>query len=411
MSDFGTLNSGKSGTSKSRKGCYPKSANWRIIIPNLYQYKDASLEELKELKYLILERLKHRPQLRTSRIKSQFDRGLLYYHIALELHSNGVPHLDILLIYQKSIQRQLVDYDYLLKHGNITTYRKLNLAIIDYGKKEDKDAVSNIPKDKSVFSILEVQNLRENPYRYLELQMLKDPLNFNLQQYVRKNDFNQYLTSWFSLKTRLKDSQQGAATLSIKKKPGIKFIDRAHIQSMLSPSQLKSFDAWVGYQTIVNKLNQMVYYNQNRLFKSKQLLLVGLPNTGKTSLVRQLQKYVAAYHLDVSTWFPRYQNNTYSLMVWDQFKLKGSMSHTDLLKFLQGSPMDLQFKGGSTLRNQNQLLIMTSNMSLQDHIKIKFKDSDQRDLARLNLSVRIEQVIIPEGLSLFLLLKLITSAS
>lgn len=386
-----------------------KSANWRIVIPNLEQYKDSTAEEFIQLKQLILQRLNRRPQQKTSNMKSEFDRGLQYYHIALQRHANGVPHLDILLLYKESIRRRLTDFDFLLKHGNVTTYRKLNQAIANYGKKEDKEAISNLTQADTVQQIMRIQELKKDSYRYLELQMLKDPLHFNLEHFVRKNDLYHYLSSWSSIKTKLRDSQTAAANLALKQKSGFKFISRRLIESRLTLDELKVYDSWNGYQTIVDKLNQAVIYGCKRPFKSKQLLLVGPADTGKTSLVLQIQKTNAVYHLDVSNWFPNYQDGVYSLLFWDQFKLKGGMSHTDLLKFLQGSPMDLQYKGGSSLRRDNQLIIMTSNMTLQQHIDFKFKDQDQRRLARQNLGARIQQLVLPPGVNLFLLRKLVKS--
>lgn len=379
-----------------------KSKYWRIVIPNLIQFKDSTLQQLLQLKKLVLDRLANR----SCGIykKSEFYRGLRYYHIAVQRHANGVPHLDILLIYYKSIQRRRTDFDYLLKHGNITTYRKLNAAILEYGKKQDVQALSNIPQDHT--DVLRLFQLKQDPYRYLQLQMLKDPLHFNLEQYCRQHDFYKHISGWSSLKTKLKDSQTAAANLYLKTKPGFKFISRGLIQSQLTPSQLKTFDSWKGYQTIVDRLNQIHTHGCNRPFKSKQLLLIGPPNTGKTSLVRQVQNHCAVYHMDVTTWFPNYRDGVYKLIFWDQFKLKGGMSHTDLLKFLQGSPMDLQYKGGSSLRMDNQLIVMTSNMTLQQHIKFKFKDQQQRTLARDNLAARIEVVLIPPSHNLFFLFKL-----
>ena len=392
-----------------------KSANWRIVIPNLIEYKNSTPEQLYQLKCLILHRLRHRPQQPQSRIKSQFDRGLRYYHIALERHANEVPHFDILLIYNRSIQRQLVDYDYLLKHGNITIYRKLNQAILDYGKKEDKQALSNLPEDQispdgsSVSSIIRLQNLKSDPYSYLYNQMCKDPLHFNVQEYVKKHQISQYIKNWSATKTKLKDMQVAAANLKIKDKPGFRVIDKTLLKQTLTDKQHRWYTKNRKiYGKIVEKLNEIVANKGgNRPFKSKQLLLVGPPDTGKTSLIRQIQKHTAVYHMDVSNWFPAYQDGIYPVISWNEFKLRGGMPHTDLLKFLEGYPMDLQYKGGSSLRRDNQLIIMTSNMTLDQHIDLKFKDQKQRSLARQNLRARIEQVIIPKNVDLFVLLRLI----
>ena len=374
-----------------------KSANWRIVIPNLQQYKDSTPDQLMDLKYQILDRLNQR----------QKPKGLQYYHIAIEHHANGVPHLDILLLYGKSIQYSLTHFDYLLKHGDITTYRKVNDSILNYGKKQDLSPLSNLPQDNK--EIVKIQDLKNDPYRFLQLQMLKDPLHFNLEQYCRTHDLYSRISGWTSIKAKLKDSQMAAANLQLKNKPGFRYIDRALIQSQLTPSELHTFDSWSGYQTIVDYLNQIVTYGSRRPFKSKQLLLVGSPDIGKTTLVLALQPYIPVYHTDVSSWFPKYQSGVYRLVFWDQFKLKGGMTHTDLLKFLQGSMMDLQYKGGSTLRTDNPLMILTSNLNLNQHINLKFKDRLQITLAKQNLESRIHVLSIPHRYKLFLLTKLILS--
>ena len=150
-----------------------KSSNWRIVIPNLNEYTTQSESHKHALKLLILQRLHHRPQHRTSSMKSQFQRGLKYYSISLQPHSNGVPHLDILLIYDKSILRRYTDFDYLYKHGNITTYRRLNDAILDYGKKQDLSPLSNLPQDYN--QIINIQQLKNDPFLYLYNKMKQDP--------------------------------------------------------------------------------------------------------------------------------------------------------------------------------------------------------------------------------------------
>ena len=395
---------------KNTKKIQRISSNWRIIIPHLEDYVGASPDQLHQLKNLILERLHRRPQDPRSSIKSEFQRGLRYYHIALEHHASGVPHLDILLVYDKSIKRQLTDFDYLYKHGDVTTYRKLNNAIIDYGKKEDKQSLSNFPENTQ--QVIQIQDLKKDPYLYLQKEMLNDPLKFNIQEYVRKHNLDPYITNWSSIKTKLKDMQVAAANLSLRNKPGFRLITPELIRDTLSDSEYVIYRRSQGiYDQVIAKLNEVVKYKFERPFKSKQLLLVGPPDTGKTSLIRQIQKHCAVYHMDVSNWFPAYRDQVYGVIAWNQFKLKGGMTHTDLLKFLEGYPMDLEYKGGSSLRRDNQLIIMTSNMTLQQHINLKFKDNHQKDLAKANLKSRIEEIILPKDVDLFLLQNLIQRGS
>ena len=245
--------------------------------------------------------------------------------------------------------------------------------------------------------------------------MLKDPLHFNLQQYVRKNDLNQHLPSWSSLKIRLKDSQTAAANIKLKQKPGFKYIDRTLIQSQLSSQELKTFDSWKGYQTIINYLNQIVTLGYKRPLKTMNLLISGLPSVGKTALFLDdlnhtyncVQRYTSVYPMGTRTWWPNYRSCVYNLIVWNEAKLT-SYSYDTILKVLQGSQVDLQYKGGSTLKIDNPLVIMLSNLTLQQMIKQKFGYSnDYVSMARKNLAVRIENVIVPKGLNLFLLQKLL----
>jgi hypothetical protein len=239
--------------------------------------------------------------------------------------------------------------------------------------------------------------------------MDQNPLGFNVEQYVKQNNLAQHISNWSSIKNKLKDMQGAAANLLLKRKPGFQLITRSLIESRLTSQELKTYDSWSGYQTIVDHLNDVVLHRCKRPFKSPQLFLVGRPNIGKTSLVRQIQKHNSVYHLNVSNWYPNYRDGVYTLFFWDEFKLKGGMSHTDLLKFLQGSPMDLQYKGGSSLKQDNPLIIMTSNMDLKTHVKLKFKDALQYNTAMENLHARITEVKVPPNLTLFILLKLIIS--
>ena len=397
----------------SKSGIF-KSSHWRIVIPNLEEYKDASPEALRSLKELILERLHSRPQDPRSSIKSEFQRGLVYYRIALEHHSNGVPHLDILLSYDKSIQRRLTDYDYLLKHGNITTYRKLNSAIIQYGTKQDKDSLSNFPEDTR--EVLNVQELKKDPYSYLYDRMKEDPLRFNVQEYVQRHQLSKYISNWSSIKTKLKDMQTAAANLKLRQKPGFKLITQEVIKKNLNSDEYALFHGkWNGYKRIVGYLNQIITLGFRRPMKTRNLLITGPAHIGKTSLFEAdlagsrncVQDYCSVYPMGTRTWWPDYRPQVYQLIFWNEAKLT-SYSYDTILKVLQGSKVDLPYKGGSTLKYDNPLIIMTSNMTLQEMITQKFGyKEDYVRMARRNLAVRIQNVIVPEGYDLFLLQKLL----
>ena len=95
-------------------------------------------------------------------------------------------------------------------------------------------------------------------------------------------------------------------------------------------------------------------------------------------------------------------------MVWDEFNLR-TLPYGNLLKLMQGRPMQLPQKGGHAKRADNQLIYMTSNLSLQQHICARFRSEANREHARLNLRARIKEVRVPENHALFILLRLIVA--
>lgn len=356
------------------------------------------------------------------------------WSIAWQTHAgSGLPHLDVLIVFQKNIQPVLTGFDYLIKdlkiqqkdvgdevgvgHVWVTSYspKKLNKAILDYGQKEDPNVLSNLTLETKEY-LVRVNKLKADPYRYLELQMLKDPIHFNVEQYVRTHDLYQHLSSWSSIKSKLKDSQLAAANLLLKSKPGFKYIDRSLIQLQLTPEQLQLYDSWNGYQKIIDYLNQVPLEGSKRQMKTLNLLITGPAHIGKTSLFHNpnhkldkscIQDYCAVYHMGMATWFPQYRSNVYHMILWNEAKLT-AYSYDVILKFLEGSYVDLPIKGGIAPKRDNPLIVMTSNLTIQQMIQQKFSyDKSYVQMAQKNLAVRVQNVIVPEGYNLFLLQKLL----
>lgn len=370
-------------------------------------------------------------QVLQSLLLNQRSRGLRHYSIAWQTHqSTGEPHLDMLLVYDRNILKSPSSFNYLLELCPqratettpgvfITPYSKtkINKSILDYGFKEDPTVLSSFSQDITL--ILETYIFQKDPYRYLQNQMRKDPLHFNLQQYCQKHNLYDKISGWSSIKNKLKDSQHAAANLLLKNKPGFKYIDRSLIQSRLNPSQLKLYDSWSGYQTIVNHLNQMILYKGRRQMKTLNLLITGLPSVGKTSLFSNpnhgsdkvcVQDFCSVFPMGMAHWFPKYQSGVYHMILWNEAKLT-SYPYDTVLKLLEGSYMDLPNKGGVSRKIDNPLIIMTSNLTLQQMIQQKFGYSKfYLDMARKNLAVRVQNVVVPPGYDLFLLQRLLVSS-
>lgn len=389
---------------KSSRALLIKGKYFRLVIPHLSDYNSQTIQTLKGDTLQLL--LQHQNTLSYS---------LQYYCVSAEKHpSSGIFHLDIFLTYDKSHPKSLNRFNYLIKHGNLTRYATLNQAIIQYSRKQDKLPLTNLPQDTS--NIVDLHKLQQDPYAYLYDRMKQDPLHFNLQQYVQKNQLSKNIRGWSSLKVKLKDMQVAAANLLLKSKPGFKFIDRVLIQSQLSSSQLKLYDSWSGYQTIVDHLNQIPKYGYDRQQKTSNLLVSGAPDTGKSALVWQrnplpgrksIFQSCSVYPMGMSQWFPKYQSQVYQLIYWNEMKLT-SYSYDTILKLLDGSPLDLSNKGSVSRKVDNPLVLMTSNLTLQQMIQQKFGYNKKYvQMARKNLAVRVTNVVIPENYDLFILQKIL----
>lgn len=375
-----------------------QGTNFRWVVPQL----PAEIWTKKQaFKYQILDRL----------FKSKTSKkGIKYYSIAIESHADGNPHLDMLIIFEKKIPLIPTQLDFLCnKHGNLTRYRSLNQAILDYGSKEDTP-LSNL---QNVDYILNEQDIKKDPITFLMKQVDKDPFGFDFIEYCGNNNYFTTIQRWSYVKNKIKDYQEFVTNKYLKSKPGIPEITKEKIQSSLTDSEYQHYLSRPFYQTIINYLNQISLHGWNRPTHSKQLYIRGRSRIGKTSLIETIQKYTSVYPVGTINWFPEFKNQTYKLMFWDEAKLN-MMSFNQLLMLMDGRPFHLPFKGGSTPKRDNQLWIMCSNESLESQMESMGKDVTKDHLTNLYVDQqinavfnRIQEIVIPKDCDLFLLQKLI----
>jgi len=374
--------------------------NFRWVVPQL----PAEIWGKKEqFKAGLLDRLK---------LSKTAKKGIKYYSIAIESHADGSPHLDMLIILEKRTDLYLNQLDFLCqKHGNLTRYRTLNQAILQYGSKEDTP-LTNL---ENVQYVLNEQEIKKCPVTFLMKQVDKDPYHFDFITYCGQNQYFTTIQRWSYVKNKIRDYQEFVTNQRLTSKPGIKFITPELIQSTLTTSQQLLYHSHPFYQTIVDYLNQINLHGWSRPTHSKQLYIRGRSRIGKTSLIEAIQSSTSVYPVGTINWFPQFRNQTYKLMFWDQAKLD-MMSFNQLLMLMDGRPFHLPFKGGSTPKRDNQLWILCSNQSLESQMESMGKNTQKDFLTgfykdqQINAAVnRIQELIIPDGYNLFILHKLIIS--
>jgi len=383
---------------KKRRAPRTSGRFWRLVVPDLREYGLRPSREhkgLAALKATTLDLIHVRER----------TRGLEKWCIAWQTHpGSGHAHLDILLVYAKRIKNVMTHYDYVVKHGHLTKYRTLNRVILEYNLKEDMRPLTNLDIRRQLLE----SRVRTDLYSMMQQAMLARPREFDCHAWLNAHDLYRAAikTNMYKTIRGLRDRQQAICNEQLVARSGICPITRGLIESRLTHEQLAVYDSWSGYQTVIDHINQIPRWGAHRPHKTSNLLLVGRPNTGKTSLALAIERHVAVYYKQVSNWFPRYQPGVYAMMLWNEFTLAG-IGYSKLLNLLEGTRMDLEYKGGSVLKTDNQLVYMTSNLSLSAHIRGRFRSAHLRRVANANLRARITEVAIPRSLDLFMLLKLI----
>lgn len=342
------------------------------------------------------------------------------YLVCAQTYASGQPHYHAILVYPRRKVVQRPDhYDFQGVHPHIQTMRNMKAALA-YVVKQDAAPLSNmdLAQQDRVARAKDTSSL----FDLLYAQMKKDPLGFDVFRYCQTHALTRqiYKANYTKAVRLIRQVQPVAANALLSGMPGLRPITRQFIQAQLTHEQLKTYDSWPGYATIVAFLNTMTAQRGARQQKSLNLLLTGPPGTGKSALVWQrnplpgrssIASHCSVYPMGMRDWFPQYRSDVYHAIYWNQAKLT-SYSQDIILQLLDGSPVLLPAKGGGHKKVDNPLVVMTSNMTLDQMILVKFGyNRHYVALARANLAARVTNVVIPQGYTLFLLQKLLVPRS
>ena len=353
-----------------------KGRHYFLTVPHFGGTLDSVIEALKE----------HQPEWE-----------YLRYAVVKETHTRDedkATHLHLYVGFPKQCRVKLDRFDYLGKHGKLERVRNY-ASVLKYMTKENKPRAN--------FDYIE-DIMRKDFPRAMEI-LLSQGLHIRqiyktYSSIVASKNWSGYLR-YLSYQ---KDSEKFQLQLE---KPGLRMITPELIRARLSEQEYQIFYSSDIYQRIVDKINEIVVFGCNRPHKTKNLFIVGLPNTGKTTLGLAIQARVGTFTFPDDGWWQGYQSNIFKMIMWNEFDLR-RLNYPTLLKFLQGLRMDLPIKGSHITRSDNPLIFLTSNLSLEELICKRFKSQENRLKSRANLAVRIEEIDIGQH-PIFMITKLLVS--
>jgi len=303
-------------------------------------------------------------------------------------------HLHVYVSYPKLTRIKLDRFDYLGKHGKLERVRGY-VQVLNYMTKENRPTAN--------FDYVEVIMRKDFP-RAVEILLSQ---GWHIREIYTKYSSIVASKNWSGYLRFLSHEKESAKISLQLKKPGLRMITPELIRERLSDQQYNLYNSDPVYQRIIDKVNDIVIYESNRPFKAHCLLIVGQPDTGKTTFGLALAEKVGTFYFPDDGWFQGYQSNVFKMILWDQFNLN-SFKYPTLLKFLQGLRMDLPIKGSHVNRSDNPLIYLTSNFTLDEHICKRFSSQQNRVKSRANLSARIDEVNIGNK-SIFFLRNLLIS--
>jgi len=321
-------------------------------------------------------------QVVADRLLSSWRNDIDFFVVAQEAHQDGTPHLHVVITFKvRKEVRQATFFDFLSENGlskanhcNIQTIRS-RLGAVVYVTKSDSSPVTygDVPKPKPPKGGGRKPAAEKGPkvtkkiYDYFKAGK-------TLQEIHADEDCGPFMMVNMA---KMKDYATWLAVEKAKSRgPGPKIT----FNTQCDDTSCQEVCAWLEKNL-----------NHPRMFKQKQLYIMGKPNSGKTTLLEKLRLHYRVFEMPSDDKrFNDWDDDAYDIAVMDEFK--GQLPLTFLNKWLDGQHMKLSALYSSGVRKSKNIpMIFCSNFSPEEAYY------NQKPEALAPFKIRLEIVDIPEG--------------
>ncbi len=309
-------------------------SNWRLEAKNLF------------LTY---------PQCETTKedcmteIKAYFGTNIVFAIVAVEDHKDGTPHLHAAIsLHQRFRTRKPAALDVLAgQHGNYQGARNMS-ATVKYVVK-DKEYVSEGID-------VELYLKQSKKKKTTKISLVSSAVNEGQDIHEIDSKFPGFVMMH---KRKVEDYIQMKRSYNLKRQKIGKDSLIKKIKEDLETKELSEEDIDIGEWLLD------VFNREDELpFSTPQLFLFGETQLGKTTLLRNITKYISVYTMPTEDFYDNWYDNQYDCVFFDEFS--GCKTITFLNQFLDGQTMTLRKKGSQSIKNTNLPVLMVSNISLEE---------------------------------------------
>lgn len=265
------------------------------------------------------------------RIKEKYNNDLNWCVIGEEVHEDGNPHIHVCISLHKKINYVSCHcLDWVVnKHGNYQAAKNI-LSVIKYCVKDNNYCEYNI-----------------NSKEYIKKRL---PTNQKAYSIIHEGgsleEIDKQIPGYLIIHLRQVEHY-------------MKWVERCKIRISLT--------GWKECYTVSNNEKTIAiveWLNLNickpREYKQRQLYIQSDHNKGKSTLINMLDTVIRVFIIpNDELYYDLWEENTYDLIVFDEFRGQKKISFMN--EFMQGSKINMPFKGGQRYKKINLPILICSN--------------------------------------------------